>query len=696
MSVRLDVLLRPKSIAIVGASQRAHGVGNIIVRNLLSGEYSGKLYAVNPGYKEVEGVDCYASLAELPAQVEHVIFAVSDKRIEAAFDEAIEHGISAATIYSSLILEDDSEPCLRDRIHKKAVDAGILLCGANGMGFYNFSEGIWACGFDTRMHRKQGNVAYISQSGSGMAAILDVDERIDFNFAVSTGQELIVSAEDYLDFALDQKETRVIGFFMETSRYPEKLFAAFQKARQKRIPIVVVKVGRTELSSKLAESHSGAMAGSDAVYDAVFDYYGIQRVDDLEEMATTLIMFAQPHEIADGALVSIHDSGGERQLMIDMADKLGVAMTELSEQSTEQLQEILDPGLPAVNPLDAWSVGGPDSHQQMADCFATLLSDENAAFGAVVHARAPGGTIYAEYLDYLRAGHEASGKAVFLVAARQGTGEDNKVLEFGRQGFPVLDGVSTFLKGARCMMNYRDYLKREVMLPPGLDIEKILYWRNTLVSDSEFTEHNAANLLRDFGIPMLDSRLISNKEELLAASRQLDYPLVLKTAGQGIQHKSDVDGVRLNIETENDLLEAYDDFSARLGKRVLLAPMVNAYGVEMLLGLSTDEQFGPVVIVGTGGLYAEALSDNLVLYPPFDADYVRGSLSRLHMSTILEGLRGKPAVDIEAYCEAAAKLSVLALEFKDEIAELDINPVLLMEKGCLGLDALLVKNEVRL
>ncbi len=320
MSARLDVLLRPESIAIVGASQRAGVVGNIIVRNLLSGEYAGVLYAVNPGYKEVEGVACYASLAELPTSVEHVIFAVSDERIEAAFDMAIEHGVVAATIFSSLILENDNEPCLRERILNKAVAAGILLCGANSMGFYNFSEGIWACGFDTRLHRKQGNVAYISQSGSGMSAILDVDERIDFNFAVSTGQELIVCAEDYLDFALDQKETRVIGFFMETSRHPQKLLAALNKARRKRIPVVVVKVGSTALSSKLAESHSGAMAGSDAVYDAIFDYYGVQRVADLEEMATALIMFAQPHEVADGALVSIHDSGGERQLMIDLAD----------------------------------------------------------------------------------------------------------------------------------------------------------------------------------------------------------------------------------------------------------------------------------------------------------------------------------------------------------------------------------------
>ncbi len=255
MRHKLDPLLRPKSIAVVGASQRKDVVGNMILCNLLEGEYPGVLYAVNPGYSEVEGISCFPTLSELPTKVEHVIFAVSDARIEEALDAAIEYGIKAGTIFSSLVLPNDSSPSLKDRIYQKAKQADLLLCGANGMGFYNFIENIWACGFDTRSHRKDGNVTLISQSGSGMSGILDVDERIDYNFAVSTGQELMVTAEDYLDFALDQKETRVIGFFMETSRSPEKLIAAFSKARARKIPIVVVKVGRTALASELAISH---------------------------------------------------------------------------------------------------------------------------------------------------------------------------------------------------------------------------------------------------------------------------------------------------------------------------------------------------------------------------------------------------------------------------------------------------------
>jgi acetate---CoA ligase (ADP-forming) len=692
MSHKLDSLLCPQSLAIVGASQREGVVGNTIVQNLVNGVYPGKLYAVNPSYSDVEGVACFPSLADLPEAVEHVIFAVSDERIEEAFDAAIRHGIKAGTIFSSLVLANETSPSLKERIYNKAKEAGVLLCGGNGMGFYNFTESIWACGFDTRSHRKQGNVSLISQSGSGMSGIVDVDERIDFNFAVSTGQELVVTAEDYLDFALEQKETRVIGFFMETSRNPKKLIEVFEKAQQRNIPIVVIKVGRTALSSKLAESHSGAMTGVDTVYDAIFDYYGVQRVDDMEELTTAMIMFAQPHKIGEGGIVSLHDSGGERQLIIDLADKLDVKLTQLSSETTSKLTDLLDPGLPAVNPLDAWSVGGPDYHHTMADCFVALLNDTDAALGAVVHDRAPFGHIYADYIDYLRSGNKASGKPVYLVAARQGTGEDQKVIDSTREGLPVLDGVSAFLKGAKCMMDYRDFLARPEMLLPVLNPQKIEQWREKFRDQLEFTECLTARMLTDFGIVMVESKIIASKAELLDLSSLFQYPLVLKTAEPGIKHKSESDGVILNIENETALLASYERLSSELGPRALVAPMQTDSGVEMILGIANDADFGPMVIVGIGGIYTESLNDIVVVRPPFDAEYVFHCLDKLKTRKILDGVRGKSAVDIRAYCQAAAIVSVIALVFKDEIEELDINPMLLKTQGCVGLDALLIKN----
>ncbi len=422
MAHRLDPLLRPQSIAILGASEREGTVGRNAVENLLKGGFEGGLYAVNPGRKSVLGVPCFPTLAELPEPVEHVIFAIADTRLDAALDEVIAHGARAATMMSSLVIENDSDPPLRDRVLAKIRKSGLVVCGANGMGFYNFADGIWGCGFKTRMHRRGGNVAYISHSGSGMCGIVDSEERIDFNLVVSTGQELAVSMDEYLDYALEMPGTRAVGLFMETARNPAGLVRAFERARERGIPIVALKVGRTELSAKLTVSHSGAIAGQDAVYDAIFDRYGVHRARDMDELATTLILFAQPHAVGAGGLVSIHDSGGERQLLIDLADDHGVPLTQLSPASTAKLESLLDPGLPAVNPLDAWSTGGPDFDATMQKCFATLMSDPQAALGAVVHDRVAGGGIYAGYIDYLRAGHRASGKPAFLVSNRQGTG----------------------------------------------------------------------------------------------------------------------------------------------------------------------------------------------------------------------------------------------------------------------------------
>ena len=691
----LDPLVRPDGIAVVGASRRADAVGNTVLKNLLKGEFPGALYAVNPRYDEIEGVPCYPSLSALPQPVRHAIFTVSDERLEVLLDEALACGVEAAMIYSSLVLEADSEPPLRQRVCEKAKQTGLLVCGANSMGFYNFAHNVWVVGFPTRSHRKPGNVALISQSGAGMSGILDPDERIDFNFAVSTGLELTVSAEDYLDYALEQPETRVIGLFLETSRYPEKLVAAFRKAATRKIPIVVIKVGRTGLAAQLAVSHSGALAGSDAAYGAVFDRYGVQRVDDMEQLATALIMFAQPHPVGPGGVVTIHDSGGERQLIIDAAARLGTPLADISAGTQKALEALLDPGLPAVNPLDVWSAGGPDYEDRLESCFAALLQDDAAALGAVVHDRAAHGRIYPEYIRHLRRGHAASGKPVFLVSNRQGTGEDPEVVNATRAGFPILDGITSFLTGANCLLAYRDFQARSGGRPPVLPRSAIVAWRARLEEVGEVDELEAGRFLHDCGIPMVTARVVNNEVDLADLGAKMGYPLIMKTAMPGIRHKSDVGGVRLNIGDEVQLFRTYRDMSGRLGNRVLVAPMLDTPGVEMILGFTMDEQFGPMVVMGIGGVHTELLQDVVTVAPPFDAATVLFCLDRLKMRKLLDGMRGNPPVDIPAFCEAAAILSVIAVEFADLVKEVDINPIKVLERGCVGLDALIIHKTER-
>ncbi len=690
MAHRLDPLLRPRSIAVLGATEREGTVGRHTIENLLKGGYEGGLYAINPGRQSVLGVPCYPSLAALPEPVEHVMFAIADPRVEAALDEVVAHGARAATIMSSLVIEGDSEPPLRDRILAKIRKSGLIICGANGMGFYNFAEGIWGCGFRTRSHRRGGNIAYISHSGSGMCGIVDSEERIDFNLVVSTGQELAVSMDEYLDYALDMPGTRAVGLFMETARNPEGLVLALAKARERGIPVAALKVGRTEFSAKLTVSHSGAIAGQDGVYDAIFDRYGVHRVRDMDELATTLILFAQPHAPGAGGLVSIHDSGGERQLLIDLAHDHDVPLTQLSPASTRTLESLLDPGLPAVNPLDAWSTGGPDFDLTMQQCFATLMADPQAALGAVVHDRATDGGIYPVYIDYLRAGHVASGKPAVLVANRQGTGADPLVVAATREGFPVLDGLDIFLRGVRHLLDHRDFAARWRGEPPVIPETALARMRARLADRRRFDENDALTLLGDAGLPANAGSIVESEAAALKAARLTGYPVVLKTAKRGLDHKSDQQGIHLGLADEAAVAAAYRDLAKRIDPRVLVVPMIAAHGVEMLLGMVHDAQFGPVVLIGAGGVHVEALADAVYVVPPFDAAEATRLVGRLRVAPLLRSRRHRRPLAIEEFCRVAARFSALVAALGDGLSEIDLNPVIVHADGCAIVDALLV------
>lgn len=692
MTHRLDPLLRPKSIAIVGASEREHSMGHETLLNLTRGEFPGVIYPVNPRYEELTGLTCYPDLRSLPDTPDLVIFCVADSRVEQVLDKVIETGVPAISIMSSLIIDDDDTPNLKSRVQKKISDAGVIACGGNGMGFYNVRDRVWACGFDGRLHEPPGNVSLISHSGSGMCGIADCEERVRFNLAISTGNEIGVTMDEYLDFALEQPETKVVGLFVETTRQPEKLRAALQKANDKRIPIVAIKVGRTRKSAMLAESHSGAIAGDDATYDALFDHYGVQRVHDMDELATALILFAEFNPLGKGGLVALHDSGGERQLMVDLADAENVPLTDINNETISALEDVLDPELPAVNPLDGWSRGGPDASANMTRCLSILMQDPGAALGALVFDRAPDGQIYPSYVNYMQRAHSESGKPVALVSARQGTGSDPLVVTMTHAGFPVLDGVSAFLVGVRALFSYRDFLLLERPHPSEAPVDAIEKWQRRLADGRHLDEAESSAMIGDFGMSANTCIVAESESDVIAATDAFDYPLVLKAAMPGVAHKSDQAGVVLNLGSEGDLLAAYRDLHQRLGPRVLIAPMIGA-GVEMILGSKQDPQFGPIVLLGFGGTHAELYKDVAFGLPPFDAKWARRLLDRLKSRPLLDGIRGMNPCNIDSFCDMAAKFSAMVHGLRDNLAEIDINPVIVGEKTSIAVDALAIGRD---
>lgn len=692
MKHRLDPLLRPRSVAVVGASARTDSLGEWALKNLGLGGYPGRIYPVNPNYDELQGHRCYASLADLPETPDLVIFAVGDQRIEYSLDEAIAAGIPAAVLQSTLYLDDDSDPPLRERVRAKIQASGMLVCGANGMGFYNVRDNVWTCGFDSTSHEASGNVALISHSGSGMSGIIDCDERVRINVAVSTGNELSVTMDEYLDFVLDLPETRVVGLFIETARNPGGFAVALAKAAERRIPIVALKVGRTEKSAALAVSHSGAMAGDDATYEALFDRYGVQRARDQDEFTTMLIMFAEMYPIPAGGLVTLHDSGGERQLLVDLADDADVPLTELTEKTIASLEEVLEPELPAVNPLDAWSRGGPDAAENITRCLTLMMQDPGTAVAGVIHDRAPAGKIYPSYLAYMQRARTDSGKPVALVAARQGTGYDRAAVTSTHAGLPVLDGVSQFLVGVRALFAYRDFQLREPAAPGEADQQIVERWRSRLATGVTLSEAESLALLTDFGVGTTAYELANSESDAVAAAVRVAYPVALKTAKEGLLHKSDEGGVVLGIQDEEQLRIAYEGMSHQLGDAVLVSSMAPT-GVEMFLGVKHDPQYGPVVLIGSGGVLAETIADVQFALPPFDAAHARRCIDRLKLRPLLDGVRGRPAADIDAFCEAAARFSEMAAGLGDVLAEVDVNPVIVHEDGAVAVDALVAGRD---
>ncbi len=693
MRHKLDPLLRPKSIAVVGASPRIGALGNQVLKNLKQAGYDGKVFAINPKYDVVEDFPCFKDFDALPETVEHAIFAIGDSGTEAAFDAALNHGIKAATMASALMLDDDVKPVLKDRIAAKIQVHNLLVCGANCMGLFNFTDKVWTGGFETRVHRTPGNVALISQSGSGMSGILDTDARINFNFAVSTGQELSVTLEDYLDIVLDREETKVVGLFMETSRKPAELRVALEKANRRGIPIVVVKSGRTEFSARMATSHTGAMAGSDDAFCALFDRYGVIRVDDTNDLANTLILFAQPYPVGPGGLVSLHDSGGMRQLAIDLADKYSVPYASLSDACKNKLLAILDPGLPAENPLDNWGAGGPDFPSEAAEHLALMLAEPTAAIGAVMQDRNTDSSIDNSYIDYIRHAHTQTGKPVCFVSGHQGSGYDGKTISVTNEGFPVIDGFSNFIKAVGHVFAYRDFCSRDQRVAPEVDAALVLKWRPRLETGTALGEHEASAMVRDFGIPASPAIFVQTENDAVKAAHTTGYPVVLKTAEDGINHKSDKGGVFLNVNDGNSVRAAYDKLKTRLGPKVLVAPMVQVAGTEMILGMLTDPHFGPVVAIGIGGIHTEILKDIAFALPPFSADEAKRLILKLKLAPLLKGQRGAMPADIDAFATAAANFSAMVYALGDHFEEIDLNPVKVMEKGCIALDALIVPTQ---
>ena len=690
----LERMLEARSVAVVGASVKEGSLGYQMMVELHRGGFDGAIYPVNPGYDQVFGHACFPSIADVPEPVDLAILGVANQRIEQALRDAVAVGARSAVTFSSLYESVPPEPGLAplaERVATVAREAGIALCGGNGMGFLNLESRLRATGFATPDHIRTGPVTFVSHSGSAFAALAFNDRGIGFNLLVSSGQELVTDVSEYMEHALGLPSTRVIALLIETVRRPDAFRSALAHAADMDVPVIALKVGRTERSKSMVIAHSGALAGEDGAFEALFDAYGVLRVATLDEMADVMELFSCSRRVTTGSgIASIHDSGGERAMLADVAADLDVPFARISDATTARIQDALDPGLEAANPLDAWGTG-IDSDRIFTECFQALHDDpETAALAFVVDMTRQGEPHDEGYVHIAREVFASTTKPFCVLSNLASAVANDEAALLRDEGIPVLEGTASGLVALRHVLGYRDARLRPPLDPsapvPGDVRER---WRARLASGEEVGELEGLALLVDYDIPTTEMRGATSVEGAIAAAEEVGWPVALKTAARGVQHKTEAGGVVLGIGDADGLKVAYENLASRLGPDVVVAAMETA-GVELALGVIRDPQFGPLVLVAAGGMLVEVLHDRRLAFPPLDERRARTLIDRLRMRPLLDGVRGAPPAHVAALAHAVSRLSVLAADLGDLLEALDVNPVIVAADGCTAVDVLVI------
>jgi acyl-CoA synthetase (NDP forming) len=692
---RLAPLLMPKRVALVGASPKEGTVGNGMIVAATLGEPVAEIVLVNPNYPEIGERKAYPSLREAQSDVSGLIdmavLGVSNERLEAAVHDAIAAGVKALTIFASGYLDNDPAPRLTARISAMTREAGIQICGGNCMGFYNLSYGLRVCGFPPPQWMRKGSAVLLTHSGSVYSGICHNDKRMGWALAVSAGQELTTTVADYLDFALEMPETRCIGLFLETVRDPANFVAGLEKARDREIPVIALKVGKTAASAAKAVSHSGAIAGNHAAYAALFDRHNVIEVETLDDFANALRLYSGPRRLAAGDIATMHDSGGLLELTIDLAEKRGVSFAAISDATKAKLAKRLDAGLEPSNPLDAWGTG-KDYEAAMGDMMTALADDPATSCGIFCVETRDGYYLSDGYGALMESAFARTNKPLLLATNLGSNGSDGVAQRLTEHGIPVLSGVDSALGVLKQAARHRDRAAQERLeiapAPKGLRAK----WTPRLATGEPLDEDASLALLEEYGMQVPKRHVVGSVEQAVTWATRIGYPVALKTAAPGILHKSDVGGVKLNLRDEAELRAAHDDLAQRLGARMLLTQMAEK-GTELALGGVHDPQFGMLLMLGAGGTLIEMLDDRAFALAPIDELEAERKLDGLKLRKLLGGVRGAPPAHLPSVLMAVSRFSVMLADLDGLIAEVDVNPLIAGRSACVAVDALIVPRK---
>jgi acyl-CoA synthetase (NDP forming) len=745
-------MLEARSVALVGASLRPGTFGSRMLEEVARSSSRPRSHLVNPRYGELDGRRCYPSLADLPEAPDLVLLAVPDSALEQQLALAAQTGCRSAVIFGNAHEEPvstrprgtggssgtgrtdagpsdrggaadrrpagprgggaagpdadapgdrsgdvhtGSRPELRERLAAIATGAGMALCGAGCMGFANVSFGLRALGYTEPDPLPAGPVALVTHSGSVFSAMLRARRGFGFTLAVSSGQELVTAAPDYLEYALGLGDTKVLGLVLEAIRDGASLRRVLAAAADRDLPVVLLTVGSSARGRSMVAAHSGALAGSDGGWEALARAYGAHRVSDLAEFTDALELFALGRRaipvIGAGpagkraGIATVHDSGLERAHVVDVADALGVPFAEVSPSTIARLTHLLDPGLIPANPLDVWGTGA-DTRDLLGGSLLALAEDPAVQAVALavdlVHELDRDQSYPFALLDVA----ERTGKPLAVLSNVPSAIDAELAQQLRGQGIAVLEGTRSGLVALRRLLEHARPLGPVTASP--VNPERQARGRELLAS-GRASGARLLSLLTEYGIGTARTLAAADPDAVLAAAEQIGYPVVLKTDEPEILHKSDVGGVVLGVADAGQLSSAYRDLAARLGPRVLVCQTVPA-GTELALGLVTEPELGTLVVVGAGGILVELLADRAVALPPVSAARAGELLAGLRVSKLLAGARGTKAADLGSVARAVAGLSELAAELGADLEALDINPLICGPAGAVAVDALAI------
>jgi acyl-CoA synthetase (NDP forming) len=703
----LDSLFSPKSIAIIGASADTSKFTGRTLKYLIKHGYKGKIYPVNPKYSQLMGISCYSSVRDLPEPVDNAFVQIPNASVVDVVKECAVKGVRAAVIHTAGLAESSEIGKQRQlEIKNIARSSGMRICGPNSAGLVNVLEHV-ALTPVVALELDQltpGRIGFVSQSGGLMGSLLTRAEArgIGFSYLVSTGNEADLDASDYIEFMLEDSHTDVVIVFLEGFRNIERFLKVADLSLQKGKPIIILKVGRSETGAKAATSHTGSLTGSDEVYDAIFKQKGIVRVRGLEDLFEAASLFSKFKPHGGNRIGIVTTTGGVAMLIADECSTYGFQFPKPSRKTLE----IIAKGLPSFasfsNPLDVTMSGIGIGYGKAINLF---LQDEN--FDIVMAVVGTSSQFAPEMgVEPILERKRESDKTV-VAFLNPNAEEALRLLE--KNGIPTFRTPESCARVLKNFLDHGRYLKKNKLDKlkggPGevkFDSGVSTYAKTILNSSSTIlNEFESKRLLSLFGIHVANERMVSSIEEALDAARQIGYPIAVKLVSKNLPHKTEAEVVQLWIRNDDELKVSFENIIQK-GREyrsdvkidgILVQEMVQMR-TEVIVGMSQDSEFGPTLLFGVGGIFVELFKDISIRVAPIKRSDAEEMIDEVKASSILKGFRGRGKLDIEGIIDVLLRLSQLSIFLKDEIREIDINPLMVMGngKGVKAVDALIIKK----